>query len=150
MKHLVSYNESETFLRMRNILYDLKDIVIELEDKGYTVRVYPDNEIQIKLLSLQDRILKDIDIPFYVEIEKLQGYRHTFKIKEVSDVIQRLIDYMNSNGFKSIVKIPTKHHVNQLAILNIQTNTVSDDDPHLQDFIDQKVVSIRISFNKKD
>ena len=149
MKYLVSYNESNKFLRVKNIIEDIKDICLEIQDKGFTFKIEPSNDIKMKVMSLQGDTISDKGIPFYVEIEKFQGYRHIFKIGEVSDVIQRLIDYMNSNGFKSIVQIPTKHHVNQLALLNI-TNPVSNDSFCLQDFIDQKVVSVRITFSKQE
>jgi len=140
MKHLVSYNESATYIRMRNILYDLKDICIELEDKGYTIKVSPDNEIHIKVLSLQDRVLKNISIPFYVEVTRFIGYKKEFNPSYFSDIISHIVEYMKTNGYNTKFLINKPHNS---QILN-QFVEIS------QDKLDKYIYTLRLEFKKID
>lgn len=135
MKHLVSYNESNTFIRMRNILYDIKDICIELEDKGYTVKVYPDNEIHIKVLSLQDRVLKRIDIPFYVEVTRFIDYKREFNPNYFNDIISHIVEYMKTNGYSTKILMPKPYRTSEFIEM---------------DKLHQYINTLRLEFKKID
>ncbi len=105
-KHLIRFSESKEnkYLTVKNIVEDIKDICIELQDREFNVRVEPDNDIKIKVISLKsDEVFANRNFNFYVDITKAGSI---FNISEVSDVIERLVEYMESNGYKCKLKIP--------------------------------------------
>ena len=109
MKYLKRFNESSDnkYLIIKNIIDDLKDICIDFEDDGLTVRIFPQGDINIRMLSMKDRclpggIVDSRSIPFYIEIIKFEGYKRIFGLSDnLIDVIYHIVDYMKLNGYNT-------------------------------------------------
>lgn len=91
MKYLSSFNESNRFFQMKDIIDDIKDIAAELEDIGFTVEIEPSNEIRIKIASLRTN-----RTPFTIKVKKFKGFLHPFHIDEVKEVFERIIEYVST------------------------------------------------------
>jgi hypothetical protein len=77
-------NESNHFLELKEMIEDIKDILIELEDNDITYRIHPEDDIQIKKLSLSIRGLLFNKTDFYIKIEselnlREEWLKNTFK-----------------------------------------------------------------------
>ena len=62
--------ESENVPQFRDMIEDLRDLVLDFSDKGCPVKLWPDNEIKLNILRLQKKgSIESIKIPFYIEID---------------------------------------------------------------------------------
>jgi len=139
VKHLLKFNESNKYLMLKNIIEDIKDICIDLEDLGFNIKIQPDNDIKIKVLSLDGNLYNSLrDVPFYVEISKFSTFRRQFYVDDSSwDVIQRLLEFMKSSGFKNKIELSHPTHASQ-----------SVDITSLSDYTSRPTYYIRVSFIK--
>jgi hypothetical protein len=78
---------------MKDIIYDIKDIAVELEDIGFTVKIEPSNDIQIKIASFRTN-----KTPFTIEVIKFNGFLRPFHINDIKEVFERIIDYVSTKG----------------------------------------------------
>jgi hypothetical protein len=126
MKYLLKFNESNSFLDLKEIIYSLEDICMDLKDEGFTINILPDNDIRLKMLSIVvSNTLRGLYKPgqdlgyvngqpfapdFTLSIVKFQlwqgdreniGFVYNNSIKEY---ISRIEEYMKSNGFDSKVE----------------------------------------------
>jgi hypothetical protein len=126
MKHIKSYTlyervSKETklfeskFDEFKYIIDTLKDICIDFEDNNCSYRIEPSNDIRIKVMSLQGKgeVFQDINIPFYIDVdidrriikqdEKRTGFG-PFP-EWFIETCKRIEDYMNSEGYKTLVSV---------------------------------------------
>lgn len=90
MKHLKSYNESQLSnakVEAKDIVQNLKDICIELEDEGFKI------------------FLQGINPHVEIHLGISKG-GEDFKYGEVSEVVERMKDYMKQEGYSAVVKKP--------------------------------------------
>jgi hypothetical protein len=114
MKHLKSYKifESESYQRISNIIKDLKDMCLELTDRGIKWHLTPSDDINVKVLGL--KLFSGEDYPsfynrtFFIQIDTRNIFTGNWKRKiDLSDDVTWFIDllyqiesYMDSQGFK--------------------------------------------------
>jgi hypothetical protein len=89
-------NESNHFLDLKEMIEDIKDILIELEDNDIPYKIYPDNDISLKKLSLSIRRLIFKKEDFYIKIE------HPIDLTQgwLKSTFRQLESYLKSNNFK--------------------------------------------------
>lgn len=105
MKHLkhifeakFGENEKEFFLRSKEVIQDLKDICLELQDDGFNIIVKPVGPMP-EYLQITKIISKRIE-----DGGESRSFLH-FEWGEVSEVVERIIHYMNMNKYNCQVMI---------------------------------------------
>lgn len=114
MKHLKSYKlfegvDANKYLKIKEIISTLDDICLELRDEGYTCKIYPSTDIQIKALSLKDVVNAFSNIDFAIGITKKHPTStfpgdQVFDYKAISPTVDRIMEYMESEGWGSEVE----------------------------------------------
>jgi hypothetical protein len=106
MKHLKKYNE-EIKMSDDEITTNIKDILLELTDVGFIVRTDLRNILKMDLTKKPHIVIKK---------RKLGN----FKFDEVSDVIDRLRDFMKINGIGMVYDNFTKtYNSDKIEYINI-------------------------------
>ena len=121
MRYLKTYKIFESkfeskFDEFKYIIDTLKDICIDFEDNNCSYRIEPSNDIRIKVMALQGKgeVFQDIDMmPFYIDVdidrriikqdEKRTGFG-PFP-EWLIENCKRIEDYMNSEGYKTLVSV---------------------------------------------
>lgn len=128
MKHLKTYNESDTFgsenmkkafnIRFdKEVINDLKDICLELKDEGYNIK-YTLTSSEKNHNMRKDPDYVDILQKNILQISKPRKIRNSTSttsiifFDEISEVIERIKEYMLSCGYKTTV--------NKLKTLNTE------------------------------
>lgn len=98
MKHLKPYNETYITPNMKS---EIEDICLELNDDGFTTTLV--NHKSVSFNSSGNKIFKkDVSC---LDIGK-RGYRiNPFYYKEIEDVIERIKDYANSEGYQTDIHV---------------------------------------------
>jgi len=117
MRYLKTYKIFESkFDEFKYIIDTLKDICIDFEDNNCSYHIEPSNDIRIKVMALQGKgeVFQDIDMmPFYIDVdidrriikqdEKRTGFG-PFPEWFIENC-KRIEDYMNSEGYKTLVSV---------------------------------------------
>lgn len=122
---IFKYNESLKYFELKSIIQTLYDICLDLKDESIEYVIYPFDDIQIKLLTLQlsdliERNIKNsIDFRLVIDLHKmlniqdhLNQYQNSWKV--VDETIQSIIQFMKTEGFKCNFYLngPSKPHLN--------------------------------------
>ena len=114
MRYLRKFNESR-YYDLKNIIDNLKDICLDFVDNNCNYHIEPSNDIRIKVMALQGKgeVFQDINMPFYIDIdidrriikqdEKRTGFG-PFP-EWFIETCKRIEDYMNSEGYKTLVSV---------------------------------------------
>lgn len=114
MRYLRKFNESR-YYDLKNIIDNLKDICLDFVDNNCNYQIEPSNDIRIKVMALQGKgeVFQDINMPFYIDIdidrriikqdEKRTGFG-PFP-EWFIETCKRIEDYMNSEGYKTLVSV---------------------------------------------
>jgi hypothetical protein len=89
-------NESNHFLELKEMIEDIKDILIELEDNDIPYQIHPENDISLKKLSLSMRRLIFKKEHFFIRIESELDLKKQWLIA----TLRQLESYLKSNNFK--------------------------------------------------
>lgn len=100
-----------------NIKQDIRDICLEAEDNGF--RINCESGITNYDSSI-DRICKIKK--FTCIYFRKKKYNHFFKYKEIQDVMERIRDYLKSEGYNSWFLLTEGDSWNELAINNRNNN----------------------------
>lgn len=102
---LVKFNESENFFRIKNILTDINNILVDFRDEEIKYRLFPNekDDIKIKVLSLNQ--LPNYD-DFYLTISDIPNQKKNFEL--IKDKVEMIADYMSGERFDTIVIIKLK------------------------------------------
>lgn len=109
-------NESNHFLELKEMIEDIKDILIELDDNDINYRIHPEDDIQIKLLSFSIRDLISTKIDFYILINFLDFSKNQWLIS----TFKQLENYLLSNNFKLqyIVSVLNKNEIHGMVSID--------------------------------
>ena len=62
--------ESQNGPQFRDMIEDLRDLLLDFSDRGCPVKLRPDDEIKLNILRLKNKgSIESISIPFYIEID---------------------------------------------------------------------------------
>lgn len=120
MKYLSSFNESNRFFQMKDIIDDIRDIAAELEDIGFTVEIEPSNDIRIKIASLRTN-----RTPFTIKVTKFKGFLHPFHIDEVKEVFERIVEYVSTKDIDCEFSVSHPTHTSSSRRFNV-SGTIPD------------------------
>lgn len=113
MKHLKIF---ESF-RKEGIMNDIMDISIDIQDDGF--RVKPIHSLGASVFMSSSDIEPKSD--FMITIDKFDGYRELFDIREIKDFLIRVIEYGNTSPCDITIYVPQRSHTNQRDIMNLRT-----------------------------
>jgi hypothetical protein len=115
MKHLKPYRIFESF-RKEGIMNDILDISLDIQDEGFRVRDVS------AMAGSTFMSTSDIDTKsdFIITIDKFNGYRESFDIKEIKDFLIRVIEYGNLNPCDIKVYVPQRSHSNQRDLIELR------------------------------
>jgi hypothetical protein len=114
MRYLRKFNESR-YDDVKNIIDNLKDICLDFVDNNCNYHIEPSNDIRIKVMALQGKgdVFQGINMPFYIDIdvdrriikqdEKRTGFG-PFP-EWFIETCKRIEDYMNSEGYNTLVSV---------------------------------------------
>jgi hypothetical protein len=117
MRYLKTYKIFESrFLEFREVISTIKDICQEFEDNNCYCKITPENEIHLNILSLKSRgHLGFVSQPFYLEIDinkvkinwmyDKENWGGNVFPKWFIETCRRIEDYMNSEGYKTLVSV---------------------------------------------
>lgn len=106
MKYIKLFNESNNFLTYREIMEEIKEILLPISDLGWEIGIKLQNTINWKVKTLEE-MTKDIDTNFrmtgpniiYVRVVRYDEPALVWN-KEIESEFNRLQDYSLENGFK--------------------------------------------------
>lgn len=101
MNHLKKFNESNSYQHFPNIIdiiNDLKDICLELSDQGFNIWV--GSGYGLANPNFGKLIILDISAP----VQYYDSKQSRIFFNKSKEVVERLKDYMNQNGYKSKVE----------------------------------------------
>lgn len=104
MKHLKTYES----VRSDSILRDIMDISIDIQDEGF--RVTP----------VADKLISPGYSDFHVTIDKFDGFRRHFDIREIKDFLIRVIEYGNVSPCDIKIYVPQRSHTNQKDLIELR------------------------------
>lgn len=122
IKNWKCFNESKNinhFLQLKEVIEDIKDILVDLDDNDINYRIYPDNDINVKELSIRLRGLYDggnIDSNFFIEI-KLEENKLNFEDLKTSwfyYTLKHLENYIKSLDIYYKRKLKTQYFINYI------------------------------------
>lgn len=104
---LVKFNESDNFFRIKNILTDINNILVDFRDEEIKYRLFPDENdlIKVKVLSLDQ--LPNYD-DFYLKIFDIPNHKKHFEL--IKDKVEMIVDYMSSERFDTNIIIKLKEN----------------------------------------
>lgn len=102
MKHLKLYNESIKI--EKEILQDLKEICLDLTDDDKFKIEFSEGETYSSFAVIINRDIKENYIPRQGMPDQIQRAYPEFSYDEISETIERLKDYMKSNGYSTDVR----------------------------------------------
>ena len=85
---------------------DINDICLESRDDGFDVIIFPDNDIEIKMMGLYlSGLIKDRQNMFIRVVfdRPRQDGSKSFGLSKIKEVVNRLIGYMGNEKFKTNV-----------------------------------------------
>ena len=103
------------FEELKEVIFTIKDICQEFKDNNCNYQIEPSNDIRIKVMALQGKgeVFQDINMPFYIDVdidrriikqdEKRTGFG-PFPEWFIENC-KRIEDYMNSEGYKTLVSV---------------------------------------------
>ena len=97
MNKLISFNESEKYFKIKSLVENLPNILVELDDENITYQIDPTNDIRVKLASMGK------DGYFSIMITKLEYKKDSYEI--INDNISMVIDYLDNSGFDTKIQI---------------------------------------------
>lgn len=106
MNHLKYFNES---ILDKDIVRDLKDICLEIIEDGFNIDFINDSDIDD---DIENDELRSLDTYSHAEDEQVNedsfsmhigSKKDSFKYDEVSEVVERIKDFMTMKGYQSKV-----------------------------------------------
>lgn len=98
MNKIIRFDESEKFLKIKNLVENVEFMLVELKDDGIKVLMYPSNDIQVKFISLG----KD----GYFGIKVLTDLKDRKDIYPLLfDTVDVITEYLSENGFDTNLNI---------------------------------------------
>lgn len=101
----INVNESKNIKNSDLIIYDIKDILLELNDEGYYTDVYRNRSpytsfhIQLDISKSEAKIgSEDLDV-YYDEFDE---DIEPIKILDIKEVLERILDYCKENNIKNV------------------------------------------------
>lgn len=126
MKYLKRFNESSD--NKVSYIYNIRDILLDLDDLGYTTRVLPFNDWRTNISSSEsDGISVEITNPSGFGLFGSTKPKDDKNINECFETILRVIDYMKQEGYKPLdinltsynrPGFPTEFHNLKTKIIN--------------------------------
>lgn len=107
MKHIKKF-EKFKFLDIKEIIFNLEEILINLKDINLDYEIYPTNDIKLKMISLKlQNLLDDIENdkriePLKIEISKI---KYNKNVDIIINSIQRINHYLNDIGLRIVISI---------------------------------------------
>ena len=101
IKNWINFNESKGvnhFLQLKEVIENIKDILIELDDNDVSYKIYPNDDLRIKVLSLRMMGFMGgvIDSNFYIEITLEKTNFEDFKESWLYYTLKHLENYIKS------------------------------------------------------
>lgn len=116
--------ESENGPQFRDMIEDLRDLLLDFSDNGCPVKLRPDDEIKLNILRLKKKgSIESISIPFYIEIDINRGIiaqdekRSGFgPLPEwFIDNCRRIEEFMKGWGYKTLPSVMCSLHLSHAA-----------------------------------
>lgn len=133
IKSLMSKRKREKLLKesryddFKEILYSLEDWGMDFKDDGLLVYMRPDDEIDIKVRSMN--IPTSDVVPFYMEVKKDNFRNNFFGFQKYINNIISICEYMKSEGYNTKIELRDVFYVSKSgsAMNRIELSINSDD-----------------------
>jgi hypothetical protein len=144
MRHIKTYKIFESrFDDFKEIIDNLHDYVIDFKDDGFIVEIKPNNDIGIKVRSIN--VPTSDKEPFYLLI-KGEDNSYIKSKKYILDILS-IIDYMKSEGYNTNIKITDCYSKNKhLSSLEVSSDDLVEKGIRLEDIT--LIKDIKLTFDK--
>lgn len=124
MKYLKYFNES---ILSKDIVSDLKDICLEIIDDGFKIDFWNDSELED---DIENNRIKPLNSYSRFEDEQINEnefrmsinhtHRDSFRYSEVSEVVERIKDFMSQRGYEVYVSTMSEDEGGELKHNDIE------------------------------
>jgi hypothetical protein len=112
---ILKFNESNKFQKMKSIMDDLNNILVELKDEGISMIIEPSNDIRVKMASIQDG-------HFYIKFTQLSNpWPKIMNIYPlIFEKIHMLIEYLEEKGFYTEISYKNLYSTHYEKVITIE------------------------------
>ena len=116
MKYLKKFNEAQTSDDIKELIYTIEDIFVDLKDMGCTIEIYPDPEKDIDAFNKLCEYLSDkldfSDPPFCILIKKGKFSEYRKTAFNCLNILKRTLEKFNVGGTPRGLYVSSAKHEN--------------------------------------